>query len=200
MNERSFIQGVYMKKQKIIDSAIRIMADNSYSNTTTRMIALEAEIAVGSIYTHFKSKDDILDYLFESEYEKRKQFLNSLEISEGSNLSKLLQFIDFHFLELKLNENLTKVLIRESSNPDLADLEGIRKFSSSLPNEFAKIIESAIKDNEIRAVDPTIVSNIIFNLIRGSVYSVAISQSGSLDAMKREVVIFIEKALRKDNL
>jgi AcrR family transcriptional regulator len=189
-----------MKKQKIIDSAIRIMADNSYSNTTTRMIALEAEIAVGSIYTHFKSKDDILDYLFESEYEKRKQFLNSLEISEGSNLSKLLQFIDFHFLELKLNENLTKVLIRESSNPDLADLEGIRKFSSSLPNEFAKIIESAIKDNEIRAVDPTIVSNIIFNLIRGSVYSVAISQSGSLDAMKREVVIFIEKALRKDNL
>ena len=189
-----------MKKQKIIDSAIKIMADNSYSNTTTRMIALEADIAVGSIYTHFRSKVDILDYLFESEYVKRKQFLDSLANSNGSNLSKLLQFIDFHFLELKLNENLAKVLIRESSNPDLADLEGVKKFSTELPNEFAKIIESANKGNEIRTVDPTIASYIIFNLIRGSVYSVAISQSGSLDEMKKEVKIFIEKALRKDSL
>jgi TetR/AcrR family fatty acid metabolism transcriptional regulator len=139
-----------MTKQKILKSAIKILDSHSFSNTTARMIANEANIAVGSIYNHYKNKEDILNYLFDSEYIKRVQYFNFLDSENLTNLDKLLAFVEFHFLELKLNESLAKVLIRESSNPDLANLDGIRKFNCELPSKISKIIINAKEANEKR--------------------------------------------------
>lgn len=189
-----------MTKENILESAIRIMANHSFSNTPARMIAIEAGVSVGSIYNHYKSKEDILNYLFEQEYKKREQYLISLKESEKTNLDKLLAFVEFYFQELRLNENLSIVLIRESSNPDLAKLEGIKKFNDKLTKEFMEIIEKAINNEEIRKCNPVLVSNIIFNLIRGAVYTTALQNSGNLENMKDEVKIFIEKALIKDDI
>ncbi|MFP4457202.1 MAG: TetR/AcrR family transcriptional regulator [Clostridia bacterium] len=188
-----------MTKQKILRSAINIMKSNSFSNTTARMIASDAKISVGTIYNHYSSKEDILNYLFEQEYHKRQQYLLSLKKSEKSNIDKLLSFVEFHFLELKANKGLAKVLIRESSNPDLTNLDGIKKFNKELPVEFADIIKQAVLKNEIRACSPSLVSNIIFNLIRGAVFSAALEESIDMESMKSEVKIFIKNGLRKQS-
>lgn len=188
-----------MTKQKILDSAIKIMANHSFSNTTVRMIADEAGVSVGSIYNHYQSKEDILNCLFNEEFLKRKQQFIFLNKNEFSSVEKLLAFVEFHFRELKLNENLAKVLIRESTNPDLAELESVQKFNKELPKEFYNILQYAVNHKEIRAVDPFFVSHIIFNLIRCSIYTIAFQDFGSIEQMKNEVKNFIEKALRKED-
>lgn len=48
------------RKQKILDAAIQVFADKGYHRATTKEIAEVADVAEGTIYTYFTSKDDLL--------------------------------------------------------------------------------------------------------------------------------------------
>lgn len=52
------------KDKSILDAAIKLFAKNGYYGTTIQDIATEADIGVGSVYSYFKSKEEILDTIF----------------------------------------------------------------------------------------------------------------------------------------
>lgn len=47
-------------RQRILDSAARLFAQNGVASTSMREIAKECDILAGSLYYHFKSKDEIV--------------------------------------------------------------------------------------------------------------------------------------------
>ncbi|PIE45635.1 MAG: hypothetical protein CSA45_01900 [Gammaproteobacteria bacterium] len=49
-----------LKKQKIINTAIKLFVKNGIHNTSMQMLAKKAGIATGSIYTYFDSKDALV--------------------------------------------------------------------------------------------------------------------------------------------
>jgi TetR/AcrR family transcriptional regulator, cholesterol catabolism regulator len=49
-----------ISRQNVLDSAARIFRDNGYAGTTMRAVAEEANLKAGSIYYHYKSKDDLI--------------------------------------------------------------------------------------------------------------------------------------------
>ncbi|MFT5873920.1 MAG: AcrR family transcriptional regulator [Clostridium sp.] len=174
------------------------MAEKGYFNTTTRMISKKANIAIGTIYTNFKSKEDILDHIFETEYNKRAAYLNSLETVSCSHIEKFHFFLDFHFNELSKNECLTTVLIRESTNPELQHLKGVEKFIYQLPHFFKIILEKALDAGEIRQLNSSVTAEIIFNTIRGTVFSIALKNDKyDFEEIKQELKDFITYAIKK---
>lgn len=48
------------RKTQIINAAARLFAEKGFHRTTTRDIAEEADIAEGTLYNYFESKDDLL--------------------------------------------------------------------------------------------------------------------------------------------
>jgi len=48
-------------RAQILKAAARALRDNGYKATTLRQIAEEADLKAGSVYYHFKSKDEIVD-------------------------------------------------------------------------------------------------------------------------------------------
>lgn len=65
-----------IKKELIRKSAIKIIARDGFYNANVKSIAEEAGIAVGTVYLYFKNKEDILDYIFCIENQKRADFIN----------------------------------------------------------------------------------------------------------------------------
>nr|WP_315021116.1 TetR/AcrR family transcriptional regulator [uncultured Aminipila sp.] len=51
---------VNKRKQRIIDAAIEVLKENSIEETTVRKIALKAGLTTGSLYHHYKNKDEIM--------------------------------------------------------------------------------------------------------------------------------------------
>lgn len=49
-----------ISQKRILDAAARIFRDYGYAGTTMRAIADEADLKPGSIYYHYKSKDDLI--------------------------------------------------------------------------------------------------------------------------------------------
>lgn len=199
MNERSFIKGDKMKKELIIETSIELLAQKGYFNTTTRMISEKANIAVGTIYTHFHNKESILDFIFQREYDKRAEYLDSLQEITCNHIEKFNLFLDFHFNELSQNQDLATVLIRESANPELQHLEGVEKFTHQLPNFFKIILNSALETGEIRELNTTFTAEIIFSTIRGTIFNIALrKEHQNFQDVKQELKNFITYAIKKN--
>ena len=66
-------------KQKITDAAILLYSERGFDNISMRDIASAVGITAGSIYNHFKSKQDILKGVYEFYAEEHRKVIPSLE-------------------------------------------------------------------------------------------------------------------------
>lgn len=186
------------KKGLIVKHAVDVIAEKGYSGATPKLIASRAGIAVGTIYLYFKSKEEILDYIFLQEFIKREKFLNGINKIEYSIFEKIERFLDFHFAQLKDDANTGTVLIQESTHPQQQELEGVQSFTHELPRVFAKMLLVAQKKDEIRALDCEVISNIFFHSIRGAVISLKMKETeGNYLRIKDELKTFLWNGIKK---
>jgi AcrR family transcriptional regulator len=124
MNERSFLFGESMKKEKqtkgevtrlaIEDAAITLFLEQGYHATSMRQIADRAGLALGGIYNHFTSKDEIFEAIIIDQHPYKK-ILPLILAVEGDTpdeffrnafrivideLGKQPEFINLMFVEL----------------------------------------------------------------------------------------------------
>ena len=52
-------------KKLIVDSAIKDIFDNGYSESSMRRIATNAQMTVGNLYRYFKNKDELVNYIIQ---------------------------------------------------------------------------------------------------------------------------------------
>jgi len=182
----------------IIKNSIEILSNKGYFNTTTRMIAKKSDIAVGTIYTYFKNKEAIINEIFQIEFQKRSMYLEKITQKNITTIEIFNQFLDFHFELLIKNPELSKVLIQESTNPELQTVEGIQKFIQQLPGFFQKILDEGIKKGEIRSLDSSITAYIIFSNIRGIALNTNLLKSEFvIKKVKEELKDYISYALKE---
>lgn len=51
-------------KEKLIHSAIRLFSDKGFEATSTTAICTDAGFSSGALFVHFKTKNDLLDYIY----------------------------------------------------------------------------------------------------------------------------------------
>ncbi len=189
---------ISIKKEQIVDATIELLAEKGYFQTTTRMISQKAGIAVGTIYTHFPSKEAILEEIFQREFTKREEFLSLQESEDISNLQQFHEFLEYHFTELRKHPALATVLIRESSNPEIQHLAGIQKFIHQLPKFFTEILQRASISGEIRSLNPSLTAEILFSTLRGITLNLTLKGDAlDFDAMKKELKDFINYGIKQ---
>ncbi len=200
MNEQSFRreENLLNKKEVIRNAAIRVMSQKGFYNTKTAEIAHEADVAVGTIYNYFKNKEDILDYIFKFELEKR---LNNLEKMKEMKLDfweKLNKFLEFHFMEVKENMALGEILVREKDFPKKDGSDSINKYLTMIPKLLKEELKKAIENGEIKAEnDPEITANMIFGAIQGIVERAINEDNGNmLDEAPSKLIDLLKNGLK----
>ena len=147
------------KKEQIRLGAIEVIAQEGFHRATTDKIAAAAGVAVGTIYNYFRSKDDILHYIFTVEYEKRAALLRELQGQQLHPLEKIQAILDFHFARVEKNPDLIKVVVAE------------RAFSCDHQNNLTLLLEGilaeGIRDGKIRSCDPGLMATMLFGAIEG---------------------------------
>src|SRR6202521_5377535 len=134
---------------RIMTAAARVFARRGVENATMEMIAREAKVAVGTIYLHFASRDEV--------------YLN-LRADRGSRLGAGYREVIARRLEpLEEIRALAQVYIeylRESADPILI----------SEPTPYFEIRKRLRRSSEIRAFDRGAkISTEVFHLFEGSV-------------------------------
>jgi AcrR family transcriptional regulator len=144
-----------MKKEIIIESALKLFSTKGFEGTSVREIAADADVNVAMINYYFGSKEK----LFESVVEYRALFLKGLfsDLINNTSLTSIekIDFIIDQTIERKLsNAHFHHILHRELSlehRPQLRD--AISNILLKNMDPVKTIIKNGIKKGEFKQVD-----------------------------------------------
>jgi AcrR family transcriptional regulator len=98
------------KKERIIQEAVNLFAEEGFESTSIQTLAAKAEVAQGLLYRHFRNKEDLLLFLIR---EGMSQVMHSLSPYTDDRLDFRTAFakhIDLSFQYLEEHTKLWRVL------------------------------------------------------------------------------------------
>jgi len=132
------------KYHLILEAAVKVFAEQGFSQSTISKIAREAGVADGTIYLYFKNKDDILVQFFS--YKTRQVFARFREeVDKGDNtIGKLNNLIHRHLEEFQNDRNMAVVYQAETHQ------EQIKEMSKMYLDIVLEIVEQGQEEGVIR--------------------------------------------------
>jgi TetR/AcrR family fatty acid metabolism transcriptional regulator len=97
------------RKTEIVEAAVKVFAEKGFFKAKVSDVAKEAGIADGTVYLHFKNKDDLLIYLFENKMEHILMRFNSQLAESIDPIEKMKLFFQIYFKIIKEDKKLAEV-------------------------------------------------------------------------------------------
>ena len=154
-------------RQKLVDVARQQFAKNGIANTTMNDIALASGKGRRTLYTYFKSKEDVYTAVIESELERLSDKLDEVAQKRISPQDKVIELIYTHLNMIRetvvRNGNLRAEFFR-----NIWMVEKVRKkFDEDELEIFRKVYADAKEDGEFDIEDVNLVAEITHYCIKG---------------------------------
>ena len=154
-------------RQKLVDVARQLFAKNGIANTTMNDIAKSSGKGRRTLYTYFKSKDDVYYAVIESELERLSDKLDEVASKRIRPQDKIIELIYTHLSMIKetvmRNGNLRAEFFR-----NIWMVEKVRKnFDEDEIELFRKVCAEAKEDGEFDIDNVELVADITHYCIKG---------------------------------
>lgn len=138
------------KRTRILETAIELAEKGGFDNVRLRDVAAQAEVALGTLYKRFPSKESILIAALELEAEKLERRM-SKKPSEGNNSSeRVIDFFENASRTLFRKPNLGRAVLRALTSGDEALTEQVAGFHQRMTN----MIVASLRGSLITAIVP----------------------------------------------
>lgn len=158
---------VQKTKAKLVDVARQLFAKKGVEETTMNDIAVASKKGRRTLYTYFKSKEQIYMAVVESELEFLSDKMNKVAMKKTSPSEKILELIATHLDAIKMtvyrNGTLKANIFR-----DIWRVEAMRKnFDQNEIKLFRTVLEEGKKDGVFGIDDIDITADILHYCIKG---------------------------------
>ena len=136
------------RKNEILDVAERLFGTKGFDNTSTNDILNEIGIARGTLYYHFKSKEEIIDALSEKLFFENNPFVIVKKRKDLNGLQKMREVIKINYADAARNK-LSKHTLPVLKNPRILAgmIDTDRKLITPL---WLELIEEGQRDGSIQ--------------------------------------------------
>ena len=154
-------------RQKLVDVARQLFAKNGMENTTMNDIAMASGKGRRTLYTYFKSKEDVHTAVIESELERLSDRLDEVAAKRTRPQDKIIELIYTHLNMIKetvvRNGNLRAEFFR-----NIWMVEKVRKnFDEDEIELFRKVYAEGKDDGEFDIENIDLVADITHYCIKG---------------------------------
>lgn len=154
-------------RQKLIDIARQLFAKRGVANTTMNDIAVASGKGRRTLYTYFKSKEEVYSAVIESELERLSDKLDEVAAMKMRPLDKVIELIYTHLSMIRetvvRNGNLRAEFFR-----NIWMVEKVRKkFDDYEIDLFSKVYQDGKADGEFDIDDVNLVADITHYCIKG---------------------------------
>lgn len=154
---------------RIFDTSIRLFKEHGFDATTIDMISEEADVARGTIFLHFTSKEAILanwNYERLQEIEERRE---EWDFGDSAKQKVLRIYTIMNEVNLQ-NYDFIKVLI-ESSMKHRKVLESDKSVYFELRGLFGDLLEDAQEKGRLKSkFNPLVAANMLENIYYNALY------------------------------
>ena len=152
-------------EERIVRTAERLFAQRGFASTGMRAIAKAAQVSIGAIYHHFKSKEDILERIIHDELDRRRQVVAELKAAGLPVKDQIQKMVEMHFSLLKDKRNSARLFFRERFDPSFSLRTRIQELYDEVANFIAEVIGEGIAAGEIRPCQPLVTAYAILGMI-----------------------------------
>ena len=183
-------------KEKILDAALTLFAENGYDGTSVEQIAGIVGIKAPSLYKHYKGKEDILNALIDSAEARYEEMFGSeknigkVPQSREEFIKVTLKRISFTIKDPVIRKTRMLLVQEQFRNERISEattkhqLDGIQRM-------FAKIIKGMMDEGLVIDDDPELLA---VELTAPAVLQIA--RSDRQPKCEEECMEYIEKHLR----
>ena len=149
--------------QRISDAAVRCLAERGFAGTTIRALAAAAEVPVGRIYEHHRSKQALLGEIAGAAHDARlAQTLAAIEEADGDPVARLEAVIwahsDFHARHAAVSR-VAQAEVRHLAPATQARIAALRDREHAI---LAEIVADGIERGAFAPADPdTLASSLV---------------------------------------
>jgi AcrR family transcriptional regulator len=122
------------KRTRILETAIELAEKGGFDNVRLRDVAAQAEVALGTLYKRFPSKESILIAALELEAEKLEKQLSKKPMDGEDPLERILNFFDRMSRTLFRKPNLGRAVLRALTSGDEDLTEQVASFHQRITN------------------------------------------------------------------
>lgn len=162
------------KRNEILQAASKVFVKRGYFRTQMEDVAKESEVAKGTLYLYFKSKEELFASLFESMFDQGYFNIEKIKNLPDAATEKLKLYVKTQMEFCEKNMELFMMMDREFSHIEKTlrrdHTQKVMKKYEKIIGSLSEIIDQGIKERLIRAVDPVLVSLILLGIIKAFVF------------------------------
>ena len=183
-------------KEKILDAALTLFAENGYDGTSVEQIANIVGIKAPSLYKHYKGKEDILNALLDSA-EERYEVMFGSEKNIGKVPQSREEFIKVTMerISFTMRDPIIRktriLLVQEQFRNERISEATTRHQLDGIQRMYAKIIEGMMDEGIVKSDD----SDLLAAELTAPVV-LQIARSDRQPQCEEECMEYIEKHLR----
>ncbi|MGO4109133.1 TetR/AcrR family transcriptional regulator [Paenibacillus sp. YAF4_2] len=191
------------RKALILKAATQSFAQFGYKATTMDLVSKIASVGKGTIYTFFKTKEELFEAILNKAEIELKEAMNCGFAKDDSQISfihsvfnlldSILEFRSDHELFVKLAQEVRDIGTVQA-------LEGIRRMEQFGLEFLKQRLDLAIEKGEVRECDTTITSYMIFRLYLGlaTEWNKSHSEPLTKEQIKENIAMLITQGIMKE--
>ena len=151
-------------KKTIFESAIKVFSDSGYDGSTMDAIAINAGVAKGTLYYHFKSKEEIFKYIIT---EGMNIIIEQIEAATDKEEDSLLKLKILCRVQLSLvyeNRDFFKVIMSQLWGQEIRHLQ-IREVVRVYISIIAKHLKGAMEQGIIKKSETSFMAYTFFGTL-----------------------------------
>ncbi len=158
-----------MSRAKILNAAMKIFSEHGYHRASMDEIALQANVAKGTLYYHFPSKAQLFKTLVSDGFQKMMERIES-DLETDLPLEEQIRRIIGHNLNLYLEcSDFAHIVFNELSNSiDEEVLAELRKLREDYIRFISGILEEGRKAGVVREVNCQLAAAAMIGMLDGS--------------------------------
>jgi AcrR family transcriptional regulator len=190
------MEGVMSTKEKILDAALTLFAENGYDGTSVEQIANIVGIKAPSLYKHYKGKEEILNALIDSAEVRYEEMFGSeknigkVPESREEFIKMTMERISFTMRDTIIRKT-RMLLVQEQFRNERISEATTRHQLDGIQRMFAKIIKGMMDEGIVVNDDPNLLA---VELTAPAVLQIA--RSDRQPQCEKECMEYIEKHLR----
>ncbi len=138
------------KEQKIMDAALKLFVERGFHGTSTAEIARTADVATGTLFHYFKTKEELINRLYL--YTKENMYAEiTAHFKYKSSLKETLKGLWLNFINFSMGEpEKFQFILTFHTSPFITSLT--QEQLETQADDLQEIYEKGIQDREIKEV------------------------------------------------
>jgi TetR/AcrR family transcriptional regulator, cholesterol catabolism regulator len=181
------------RRHEIFHQVVPILMKKGFQETSMQEIAVAAGLGKSTLYDYFQTKDEILVYFFEDQWNDVIEEAQKIAVQNCGVDVRLRKIMDAYLKSLQANKNLFLKLSVESQRLKMESQKQIQDKRHAYQDMIRALIEEGIRQGIFRQVNSLLVARLLIGNIGLVLYGSRLT--GTPQAMLQETLDIFFKGI-----